>query len=1099
VAAALAFAFPPLVRAQPSGVPGGAPRVVTLITGDEVLVSGTNTEAVRVRRAAGREQIRFVTHHIRVAAAAAPHVFVIPSDAAPLIAAGRVDRRLFDVTLLLDYQYDDAHRDSLPLIVTYERNRAAAAVPTPRAVPGATAGRQLPAVNGMSVISPKSRLVDVWGAVSSSRSGATARAAVSEPIGKIWLDGLLRPLLEQSVAQIGAPTAWALGYEGDGVLVGVLDTGVDVTHLDLVDRLIASRNFTLEGDEDQVGHGTHVASIIAGSGAADAGRRRGVAPGALLLAGKVCEGLYCLESSVIAGMHWAVAEEGARVVNISLSGSDAPGFDPLEEAVSTLTAQYGALFVLAAGNEGPLAGSIGSPSANAAALTVGAVDRDGQVAIFSSRGMTLDGAIKPDLTAPGVDIVAARAAGTEPGVLVGDDYVALSGTSMAAPHVAGAAALLLDRHPSWGPAELKSVLIGSASYNPKFSVLDQGAGQVDVAAALDVTLVASAPSLSFGVARWPHEDDEPLLRKLTYRNLGPATELAIQVDVLGPDAAPAPEGMFSVEPAVLVLPEGGSATVTVRADTRVNGADGVYGGRLIATDAAGPTVAVPLAVEREGESYDLVLRYIDRQGQPAASHETLLVGFEPNVYEYFGPPPGQQDRILRLPKNQYMLETFINDPSGSDTFTLLVTPNLDLVADTLLEFDARAATPVNVTIPNPHAEPISASLNYEAGVANGLLRSGIGMELRNPIYYGGVVGPPAQSMTASLQTVWQDSSSSPVSAYSAGWTEEGRLPTGDFAVDMDQLGVVHAHYAAPLGTQLPFSDVYTGVYVPGTNSYGSPAIRVELPHERLEYYYAGTNTLLWVNGFWSRDEAGLQNFLLDGAPTQYLAGRSYTSRWNQPMFGAVVPVIDILFRWASRAGDLLRIGPPMYGDAAGHAGYVTNESRIRLYRDGALLAESTLDEGGYFDVPPEPATYRVELDTSQSLFELTTQQRLVWTFESAQAPEDEFVRPPVLTVHFQPSLDPSGRAPRGRFCLPLRLTVYGGGTPADESPPGVEVSYDDGATWVAAAVEENGSVYEADLVHPDAADYVSLRGSIVDSSGNTVEHTIIRAYGLRAR
>jgi hypothetical protein len=313
---------------------------------------------------------------------------------------------------------------------------------------------------------------------------------------------------------------------------------------------------------------------------------------------------------------------------------------------------------------------------------------------------------------------------------------------------------------------------------------------------------------------------------------------------------------------------------------------------------------------------------------------------------------------------------------------------------------------------------------------------------------------------------------------------------------MDQLGVVHAYYAAPFGTQLQHNDVYMAAYAQGTEGFfGYAPIDVQFPHERLEYYYAGTNTFSWMNGFWSHDEDGVQNFLVDGPPSQYRAGQSYTSRWNEPLFGAVVPVIDTTLIWVSRVGDLLRINPATYGDGAGHAGYLTNESRIRLYHNGALLAEGV----DLFDVPPEPATYRAELDTSQSLFELTTQQRLVWTFESAHAPEDEFVKPPVLTVHFHPPLDAKGRAPRGPFCLPLRLTQYGGATPADASPPGVEVSYDDGATWVAAAVQQNGSRYEAQLDHPNAAEYVSLRGSIVDASGNTVEHTIIRAYGIGAR
>jgi subtilisin family serine protease len=112
--------------------------------------------------------------------------------------------------------------------------------------------------------------------------------------------------------------------------------------------------------------------------------------------------------------------------------------------------------------------------------------------------------VKPDLTAPGVDIVAARAAGTELGTRVGEDYVMASGTSMATPHVAGAAALLVRQHPLWSPADLKVARVGSVAYNPAFTALDQGAGRVDVAAALETSLLANTPSLSFGLAEWPH-------------------------------------------------------------------------------------------------------------------------------------------------------------------------------------------------------------------------------------------------------------------------------------------------------------------------------------------------------------------------------------------------------------------------------------------------------------------------------------------------------------------------------------------------------------------------------------------------------------------
>jgi subtilisin family serine protease len=1066
-----------------------------LITGDQVLVSGSDASAVGIRRAPGREQVRFTTQNIRLPNAPGSHLFVIPEDAATLIAAGKVDRRLFDVTLLLEYEYDDAHRDSLPLIVTYERGALAAR--GARAVPGAVAQRQLSSVNGMSVISPKANARDVWRAVISSGAapGTTPQATPIEPVGKLWLDGLLRPVLERSVPQIGAPEAWAQGYEGDGVLVAVLDTGVDDTHLDLADRVIATRNFTIEADQDLVGHGTHVASIIAGSGAADGGLRRGVAPGALLLSGKVCEEFSCPESSIIAGMQWAVGEEGARVVNMSLSGEDALGYDPLEEALSTLAAQYGALFVVSAGNAGPGTASVGSPGTIAAALTVGAVDRDEQVAFFSSRGMTLDGALKPDLTAPGVDIVAARAAGTELGVLVGEDYVTLSGTSMAAPHVAGAAALLLDRHPSWGPAELKSALIGSASHNPEFTARDQGGGRVDVAAALDATLLASAPNLSFGVARWPHDDDAPVARTVTYRNLGPATELTIALDVTDPDGAAVPEGMFRVEPAVLSVPEGGSASVRVTADTRVGSVDGIFGGRLIALHADGRSQAVPIAVEREVESYDLTLRYIDRQGQPAQSFFTLLLGGDPGVFHFLS--EGSEDRPLRLPRGAYIIQAEIFDPARIDPFSLMLAPNHELVADTVLEIDARNAAPASVSVPALDAEPRTANLNLGVRNANAGLSGSIGMAFSTPIYYAGIIEPTVVDMTSTLHVDWENSSSSPPSVYVAGWGERGRLVTGDFAVEPDQFAVVHARFAGYLGTSLPENDLYIAPILPDSNGYGYSPVSVEFPYERLEYSYTGSDLLSWISGYWSHDEEYTQNFLVDGAPARYVPGQSYESRWNEPVFIAQVPDAQAFNPYVHRQGDVLQLVAAIYSDRAGHTGYVESEGLARLYRNGELFAEdSRFGDGGIFEVPPEPASYRFELDTSQSLFELTTQQRLVWTFQSAHVEPDAIVRPPVLTARFEPVLSASGRAPRGAFCLPFRIVRNGQGTARDVGAPGLEVSYDDGASWTAAVVRKAGQGFEALLDHPAGAAYVSLRASAQDADGNTGEQTLIRAYGL---
>ncbi|BFO21138.1 hypothetical protein SHKM778_75260 [Streptomyces sp. KM77-8] len=241
----------------------------------------------------------------------------------------------------------------------------------------------------------------------------TARLSGSpaaKKVEKVWLDGKRQASLDKSVAQTGAPTAWSAGYDGTGVKVAVLDTGVDQTHPDLAGQEIAERNFSdAEDSVDRFGHGTHVASTVAGTGAGSQGRYKGVAPGARILDGKVLDdrgGGW--DSGIIAGMEWAVAE-GAQVVNLSLGDTDTQGIDPLEETVNRLSAETDTLFVIAAGNEGEGGEStVGSPGSAESALTVGAVDKADKLADFSSRGPRVgDGGIKPDLTAPGVDITAA--------------------------------------------------------------------------------------------------------------------------------------------------------------------------------------------------------------------------------------------------------------------------------------------------------------------------------------------------------------------------------------------------------------------------------------------------------------------------------------------------------------------------------------------------------------------------------------------------------------------------------------------------------------------------------------------------------------------
>jgi serine protease AprX len=166
-------------------------------------------------------------------------------------------------------------------------------------------------------------------------------------------------------------------------------------------------------------------------------------------------------SGVMAGVEWAV-DRGVQVINMSLGGSgSSDGTDALSQTCNVAVSR-GIVVCVAAGNEGPMARTVGSPGAATDVITIGATDRRDGVASFSSRGPTRDGRTKPDLCFPGVDIVSARAAGTTMGSPLGDHYTAGSGTSMATPHAAGLAALLLQARMGSSPAQIKKALMETA-------------------------------------------------------------------------------------------------------------------------------------------------------------------------------------------------------------------------------------------------------------------------------------------------------------------------------------------------------------------------------------------------------------------------------------------------------------------------------------------------------------------------------------------------------------------------------------------------------------------------------------------------------------
>lgn len=298
--------------------------------------------------------------------------------------------------------------------------------------------------------------------------------------------------------QIEALYAQERNITGGGVRVAILDTGIDAGHPELQGRVALMENFTGDGGDDKLGHGTHVAGIVAGAGArefSDRGgmnRALGVAPRAEFLSAKVCNDQgWCLEGDIQAGIEWAVANS-ARVINLSLGGGAYLGHcdhDALAEHVNRAVEQ-GVTVVAASGNGGDAGEGVATPACASKAIAVGAVDGQDARPSWSNYGSAID------VTAPGVGIlssVSCLAAGTCPNAA----YGWWSGTSMATPHATGLVALLYQAQPALTPGQAYSIVTGTAT-DVGDSGFDRfhGYGRINARAALDAVAFGKEESSS---------------------------------------------------------------------------------------------------------------------------------------------------------------------------------------------------------------------------------------------------------------------------------------------------------------------------------------------------------------------------------------------------------------------------------------------------------------------------------------------------------------------------------------------------------------------------------------------------------------------------
>lgn len=1069
-----------------NGVPrAGAPQTrITLITGDRVLIDSKG-RPVGLERAKGREKIPVKVTRL------GDRTLVVPADAARLIREKKLDERLFDITALNRSATRKAHKRGLKVIVGY-KGAAAGARADVREAGDTTVRRTLKSLNAEAVLTPRDDANRLWKALTEG-DGTTAAG-----ISRIWLDGVRKVNLDKSRAQIGVPKAWGSGYDGKGVKIAVLDSGVDDTHPDLKGQVTAAKNFsTASGTGDSFGHGTHVASIAAGTGAKSGGKYKGVAPGATILNGKVLDDYgYGDDSGIIEGMDWAVAQ-GADIINMSLGGTDTSDIDPMEAAVNRLADEHDVLFAVAAGNNGRGEKTVENPGTARAALTVGAVDDSDDIADFSSSGPGLDGQVKPDLTAPGVDITAASAKGSLIAQEAGENpagYVSIEGTSMATPHVAGAAAILKQRHPDWSYKDLKGAL--TASTKPgNFSVFEQGSGRVQVDRALEQTVIADPVSVHFGEQQWPHHDDAPLTKPVTYKNLGTEdVTLSLSVTATDPRGRTAPAGLFTLGAKSVTVPAGGTASVDLTADTRLGGTvDGAYSAVVTAT-GGGQGVRTAVAVERERESYDVTLKTIGRDGAPTGAYRHELIGVSgAGRGRHLFPHEASGTVKVRLPKGGYLLDSTISadaeDPRSPIDW--IGRPKLTVDKDTTITVDARAAKPVRITPPVSGAKIENASAEYEVAtdddVALFSVSTGDGWDGLRSAH----VGP--QITDGSLYQRWDTHWSKGKDLYSAvsggkvkklatGYTKKWK--SSEFAKVKARLGATADGKKGAIRAE---------AWLPGREGTEPFAKWRALPLTQ-------TLHLSTANGVrWEMRGQQITGLDTDGLPItdsvyglnkaeKFRAGKTYEKTFNVGVFGPRVGGGYGVFREGNSIYGYL----PAFFDGKNHAGGSEYTSaKTKLYRNGTRIAdgEDALQGDVAYEVPSAQATYKLTTSVRRSakVSRVSTRVDTSFTFKSKKTSGDKLM--PVSTARFAPALDLHSRGAANKK-VTVPVTVQGGAAGKNLKSLTVYVSYDSGNNWKKVTVKRGKVTYK----NPKAGKAISLRANITDKKGNKSSVSIYNAY-----
>ncbi|NUT02407.1 MAG: hypothetical protein HOV76_02920 [Hamadaea sp.] len=484
-------------------------------------------------------------------------------------------------------------------------------------------------------------------------------------------------------------------------------------------------------------------------------------------------------------------------------------------------------------------------------------------------------------------------------------------------------------------------------------------------------------------------------------------------------------------------------------------------------------------------TYRVTFVHIGFDGLAATDFQTSLLSEDfATYYDVF--PRGSA--TIEVPAGVYLLDGFI---AGGDSTGMkaaeLVQPQFTVAGDTTVVLDARTAKPSSLTVPNATAQVAMASAHYTYTNAAGLQTEGGVFTGGWDSLYTAHLGADVPGFASSIAGQWITPSGG--EAYAVRYNQDGRMISGYHRdTQSAELATVTTTFAGGNDPGLAV-DWYAVSRLPGEETHAAAVAYAAAVPGTIVRHFNGDGPTQWRTRVYESWGECFGCAVTTGAWTAYRGGSSVAETFNGAVVSPSLPGSEV--PWHSgvrRTGDTITVDLPMYADGAGHPGDSGDTGSTVLYRDGVETGREEWGGAGAFAVPAADARYRLVAQSHRSApYALSTDVTAAWEFRSAYAPSRVL---PLWEIRFAPRLDDRNTAPSRDLVMPVHLTPAPGARVGAIRDVTVDVSVDDGATWTCVP-------YAAGLAlvrHPAGHGFVSLRGSVRDSDGNTATLTVIRAY-----